>query len=1103
MNMDKVLKPNKEVYTESDLTGDEEERDQRSPLPPLYTGKSNNLNNFYGGSQENLKVVNKPSFRSNMESLKPKKTIRFNLDDTATPPPKEFRRMGTQRKTLRNNRCLSTVVTEKERRLLMQEDVGGEQVSEVAQSPRPNKGFVKSMCRFFNNSPPIIRSDKKLLNRSNSFSEAVLRQSEETESTESSSPNDPTECKRNSGLFRSWSLRNRRRRRRRSVDSSESAHGDEDKRSSPSYSVKSQDSGFSDSGESNKEAKESSEEDLDDPNMTQIPYKTPMKTPREIFYDGMMMEIKSNSSIPLSTSLSVKSRINSSVNNISSLQEGLRLKRMFSEERLEKMNSQLPSPPPFHTASFLAGKDPISAKLLKNVLDEATNDGTPVFSTPVRASFRARAGTRKCRPSTMILDCKDDEIPLRNIENRRRWSGTEDSEPSLILKHHDESDIRRNGIENSMVAVWSQFIQCESNLDETLTTNNRSNILTNRLSPHVPASPALTLSPNAAQMENHRRCAIIEHDDVERDIIRVMRQSNPNLNNTQSPVYEWWKDLGLWCEPECMTYLQSKPIRRVNCSGSISTNSAEFEQIVNSDYSNETVEILRKIQRTSRAVRVTFLSLQNHCGASDLNQICRTIQVLTSQIHEFVFDCQTNKNNNGLSMAAGDWNFPGLKISKNSCSSIQRLISSSNMGSVSNLPARNNAKEGLIEIVLLQQRVVLQMVDRLKQCAHRSQYTPQHPLSEVIRIVSSLQKSFNKLLDVVLLKDIQILIDELECPTSEIGLRSVLNTIIQLGNEGTKEICQSLAIQGGIKALLNLATSSQGQSGQDIRILALRGISSICCVVECIRELEKCNGVALINDLLCSRQSSLEDRIETAGVLAQITSPWIEDNVNVDSLDDYVPELVASLTGLSRLNSGDETFLLVTAALANLTFMSSPSTSAMIKWKTAQSLVKTVRASPFTTLFAKDQVVTVLANMAANPICRPSVIDNNGMNFLLSMIDIKVNDEELSITEKAAAERVVKKSAIALSRLCNEGKSCDDLMNLGGIDRLVELCKDPYERNNCDGILISCLTVLKRVKSNSHSGGIIINQMNATDLVEPKILDSFLEYSHCNQESYV
>ncbi|QQP38661.1 Uncharacterized protein FKW44_019300 [Caligus rogercresseyi] len=417
----------------------------------------------------------------------------------------------------------------------------------------------------------------------------------------------------------------------------------------------------------------------------------------------------------------------------------------------------------------------------------------------------------------------------------------------------------------------------------------------------------------------------------------------------------------------------------------------------------------------------------------------------------------------------------------------------------------NNNNNLIIMVFLLKVNVSSLFADGGSPEAMRSPESiyPPTPLvrSHSHRVLPS--KSFNKLLDVVLLKEIQVLIDELERPTSEIGLRSVLNTIIQLGNEGTKEICVCLASQGAIKALLSLATSSQSQSAQDIRILALRGISSICCVVECIRELEKCNGVAFINDLLCSRQSSLEDRIETAGVLAQITSPWIEDNVHIDSLDDYAPELVASLTGLSRLNSGDETFLLVTAALANLTFMSSPSTSAMIKWKTAQALVKTVRASPFTTLFAKDQVVTVLANMAANPVCRPSVIDNNGMNFLLSMLDIKVNDEELSITERAAAERVVKKSAIALSRLCNEGPSCDDLMNLGGIDRLVELCKDPFERNNCDGILISCLTVLKRVKSNSQCGGILIHQMNANDLVEPKILESFLEYSQCNQESYV
>ena len=62
------------------------------------------------------------------------------------------------------------------------------------------------------------------------------------------------------------------------------------------------------------------------------------------------------------------------------------------------------------------------------------------------------------------------------------------------------------------------------------------------------------------------------------------------------------------------------------------------------------------------------------------------------------------------------------------------------------------------------------------------------------------------------------------------------------------------------------------------------------------------------------------------------------------------------LLGLSRLNGSEETFLLVTAALANLTFMSPLTSAAMKRVKTAESLVKVVRMSPFTTLFAKDQV---------------------------------------------------------------------------------------------------------------------------------------------------
>merc|ERR1712008_175894 len=152
------------------------------------------------------------------------------------------------------------------------------------------------------------------------------------------------------------------------------------------------------------------------------------------------------------------------------------------------------------------------------------------------------------------------------------------------------------------------------------------------------------------------------------------------------------------------------------------------------------------------------------------------------------------------------------------------------------------------------------------------------------------------------------------------------------------------------------------------------------------------------------------------------------------------------------------------AALANLTFMSPLSSAAMKRCGTPEALIKAVHRSPFTTLFAKDQVVTVLANMAANANCRHDIEAINGVGFLISMLETKVNSLKTS-----AAERVQKKSAIALSRLCNSTKVCRDLIRLSGVDRLVELCQNPSERNYSDAVLVSCLAVLRRLNANLES----------------------------------
>ena len=150
------------------------------------------------------------------------------------------------------------------------------------------------------------------------------------------------------------------------------------------------------------------------------------------------------------------------------------------------------------------------------------------------------------------------------------------------------------------------------------------------------------------------------------------------------------------------------------------------------------------------------------------------------------------------------------------------------------------------------------------------------------------------------------------------------------------------------------------------------------------------------------------------------------------------------------------------------------------------------------------QVVTTLANMAGNAACRPDIQSIDGVGFLLAMLDTQVVDTQLSQAELLAAERVQKKSAIALSRLCNDPTVCRDVLRLGGIDRLVELCKHPAERSASDAVLVACLAVLRRLKTNLGSEvGEVLCSLNADDLVQPKLVDSFVEHSAAKQESYV
>lgn len=97
------------------------------------------------------------------------------------------------------------------------------------------------------------------------------------------------------------------------------------------------------------------------------------------------------------------------------------------------------------------------------------------------------------------------------------------------------------------------------------------------------------------------------------------RAANGTTTINTSPVCEWWKDLHAWCEPECMTYLQSKPILQQQqqipmsvSSGSpnsSSTSSAFSEDLLSKEVHCGIVDTMKLLQRGAKSINVTFNSI--------------------------------------------------------------------------------------------------------------------------------------------------------------------------------------------------------------------------------------------------------------------------------------------------------------------------------------------------------------------------------------------------------------------------------------------------------------------------------------------------------------
>ena len=358
-----------------------------------------------------------------------------------------IRRQGSLRRSLRNSRCQSVVITEKEKTLLIKQDkkMSGPD-GKVA-----SKGFVRSMCKFYSDIIGGGERRKSLLDRSVSFT-AMKDNGFSLESISEKGSSD--HCLSSPVSSRSSRSGSFKLNRSRSWRGSRTESEETPKRNSPTgQSVRSQDSGFSDSGENSQPDTDGSYESPASPvsgshladsearksYVTQINIEGQSDSgkhqPDHFLSLGLPLPlplpISENVGRRTGTTPVARQKVCGSLDNIVSLKEGLKIKLEAQPRSLYNQGCESGVGHPHSDQSSGSGLLQRTDRQTSQILSPLTGSG-PRFSTPVRASFRRR-------PHTMIL-VEDATTPvvkresrtrLKEIKSRRRWSNIDPDQSKL------------------------------------------------------------------------------------------------------------------------------------------------------------------------------------------------------------------------------------------------------------------------------------------------------------------------------------------------------------------------------------------------------------------------------------------------------------------------------------------------------------------------------------------------------------------------------------------------------------------------------------------------------------------------------------------------
>ena len=178
-------------------------------------------------------------------------------------------------------------------------------------------------------------------------------------------------------------------------------------------------------------------------------------------------------------------------------------------------------------------------------------------------------------------------------------------------------------------------------------------------------------------------------------------------------------------------------------------------------------------------------------------------------------------------------------------------------------------------------------------------------------------------------------------------------------------------------------------------------------------------------------------------------------------------------------------------------FFISDTNQTFIKCQTIAFLLSALKVNQLLNkeVLIKDQLITILANIGRK--YPEEVVACNGLVFVLCALQLRPIASLQNVTELLAIERIQQKCCVCLARLSNDRSIARLIERLNGAQRLVQLCKEAKERNFSDTVLLAAIVCVRKICQTI--GKTVFRHLEALDLIEPKVNETFCLYSEKNE----